>query len=252
MNQTGLSELQFLCAMGADEAIGDQPVGLYRFGNFKPKTELAVKPLSQPPIASGAFDAKTLADAAHDLPALRGAIESFSGIEYKSAATQTVFADGNPNATVMFIGEAPGAEEDKQGLPFVGPAGQLLNKMLAAIQLRREDVYITNILPWRPPGNRTPTIAEMQLCLPFVQKHIALVAPKILVCLGGVALKSLFGKDGIMKMRGQWLDYKPHDGQAAIPALVTYHPAFLLRTPAYKKDAWTDLQALQKRIGQLS
>ncbi len=166
------------------------------------------------------------------------------------------FADGNPQAPIMFIGEAPGEDEDRQGLPFVGVSGQLLNQMLAAAGLDRTSVYISNILFWRPPGNRSPTDAEIAACLPFTERHIALVKPKLLVFLGGVAAKSLLRtKEGITRMRGRWVDYTlPPSSNVTepVPCMPMYHPAYLLRQPAAKRQAWNDILALKKRIVQIN
>lgn len=191
---------------------------------------------------------------------LRTAIAEFDGIQIKRHATNLVFADGNPHAHVMVVGEAPGADEDAQGLPFVGVSGQLLDKMLAAIGLSRsasdpqKSVYISNILNWRPPGNRTPTDAEIEISLPFIERHIALVNPRILILSGGVAAKALLGTtQGITRLRGQWQDYTPRvlGGGSPIPAMPMYHPSFLLRTPIKKREAWEDLQTVQERLLKL-
>ena len=149
----------------------------------------------------------------------------------------------------MFIGEAPGAEEDRQGLPFVGPAGRLLDRMLAAIDLDRSEVYITNILPWRPPGNRNPTDSEIALCLPFIERHISLVEPAVLVAVGGTSAKALLDtREGIMRLRGRWFDYAVPGSDARIPLRAILHPAYLLRQPGRKGDAWTDMIAIKKRL----
>jgi len=169
--------------------------------------------------------------------------------ELKNHAKHTVIGDGNIQADIMLIGEAPGAEEDKVGKPFVGAAGQLLNKMLTAINLDRNKVYITNVVPWRPPNNRTPSNEEILQCLPFLQKHIELIRPKIIVLLGAVAAKSVLSTPlGISKLRGYWHEYKSFYLNESVLCLATYHPAFLLRSPAFKKTAWKDLQQLQKKI----
>ena len=161
-----------------------------------------------------------------------------------------MFADGNPDARLMFIGEAPGAEEDRQGLPFVGPAGRLLDLMLAAIGLDRSDVYVTNILPWRPPGNRNPTDSETTACLPFIERHIELVRPQILIPVGGTAAKALLNtREGIMKLRGRWLTYET-PRMNVIPARAVLHPAYLLRSPAQKRDTWHDLLAIKRRLDE--
>jgi uracil-DNA glycosylase len=183
---------------------------------------------------------------------LRAAVEAFEGCPLKRTATQTVFADGNPAARIMLIGEAPGAEEDRQGLPFVGPAGQLLDRMLAAIGVDRQSAYITNILFWRPPGNRQPTPQEIASCLPFVDRHIALVAPRVLVLLGGTAAKALLRQnDGIMRLRGRWFGYRPCGWEGdPIPVLPTFHPAYLLRSPGQKRESWIDLRAIKQKLDQ--
>jgi len=192
-------------------------------------------------------DARRLAAACTTLDELKSALEKFDGCGLKATAKNLVFADGNPNASVMLVGEAPGAEEDRQGLPFVGASGQLLDKMLAAIGLDRTSVYIANILPWRPPGNRKPTTQETLTCLPFIARHIELVAPKFLVLLGGTSASTLLDTtEGITRLRGKWQTYEA--GTQRIDALPLYHPAYLLRQPAQKRDAWRDLQDLKKRL----
>tara|TARA_B100000700_G_scaffold57758_3_gene62697 strand:- start:389 stop:1093 length:705 start_codon:yes stop_codon:yes gene_type:complete len=184
-----------------------------------------------------------------DLSELEIAIKNFNGCNLKNSAKNTVFADGNPNAKVMFIGEAPGKDEDIKGIPFVGLAGQLLDKMLFSIKLDRSEVYITNIIPWRPPGNRQPTTQEILLCVPFIQKHIELVRPKILVLLGGTATKALLLLDeGIMKSRGKWHKYSSYGLANPILTRAIFHPAFLLRSPSYKKLAWEDLKEIEKKL----
>jgi DNA polymerase len=183
---------------------------------------------------------------------LRRAITDFEGCALKKTATNLVFADGNPQAKVMLVGEAPGADEDRQGLPFVGVSGQLLDRMLATIGLDRTSVYITNILPWRPPGNRQPTPQEIAMCKPFVEKHIALVQPQILVLVGGVAMKALFNtNEGIMRLRGTWQSYTPAELEAPIKAIATYHPSFLLRSPGQKAQSWQDMLMIKKALETL-
>jgi DNA polymerase len=179
---------------------------------------------------------------------LRQALEDFEGCALKKSATNLVFSDGNPKAQVLFVGEAPGAEEDQKGLPFVGRAGQLLDRMLASIGLDRTSVYIINTLPWRPPANRTPSPDELAACAPFVQKHIALCNPNLMVCLGGVASQALLNiKGGILRNRGQWFPYALKEGKV-IPTLATFHPAYLLRQPGQKALAWKDLCALREKL----
>ena len=165
----------------------------------------------------------------------------------RSTATQLVFADGNPKARVMFVGEAPGRDEDLAGLPFVGRSGKLLDRMLAAIGLDRTQVYIANIVPWRPPGNRTPTPQESAICLPFILRQIELVDPDILVCLGAPSAQTLLNmKEGIMKLRGRWFAF--NSGVRDIRAMPTLHPAYLLRTPLAKRNAWRDFLAIRKAL----
>ena len=191
--------------------------------------------------------AAELAAASPTLDALMEAMQRFEGCALKETATNLVFGDGNARAPIMLVGEAPGADEDRQGLPFVGVSGQLLHRMLAAIGLDRGGVYITNMLHWRPPGNRKPTTAEITTCQPFIERQIALIEPKILVLLGGTATNHLLGRsEGITKLRGQWLSYQRPDIEIA--ALPTYHPAFLLRQPGLKREAWRDLLEIKTRL----
>jgi DNA polymerase len=198
-----------------------------------------------------ARSAREIAASAETLEALRTALDRFEGCGLKATATQLVFADGVPGARVMLVGEAPGGDEDRIGRPFVGRAGQLLDRMLAAIGLDRTQVYIANVVPWRPPGNRTPTPQETSVCLPFMRRQIALAAPRLLVCLGGSATQTLLGvKDGITRSRGVWRDYVGEDG-ASIPALPMFHPAYLLRQPAAKRQAWADLRKLARALEEM-
>lgn len=254
--------LRWQLEAGADEAIGAHPID-----HFAVRAEM--EPLAPalrvsddrprrtapPPAAPASQQASTasprdIAAACNDLASLRQAIENFEGCALKTTAKHTVFADGNPAARVMLVGEAPGRDEDLQGLPFVGRSGQLLDRMLAAIGLDRTQVYIANILPWRPPGNRTPTSAEIAMCLPFIERHIQLAAPDLLLLLGGISVKALFNtSEGIMRLRGRWKIYQA--GERQIPALATFHPAFLLRQPAQKKQAWQDLITLRARLNSL-
>ena len=194
-------------------------------------------------------DGCAMAEAAGDLAALKAALEAFNGCPLKATATQLVFARGDPEARVMIVGEAPGRDEDAQGAPFVGRAGQLLDKMLAAIGLDEASAYITNVVFWRPPGNRKPTDAEIEACRPFAERHIALVKPEVLVFAGGISTQTmLHSKSGIMSQRGRWMDYELPDG-SKIPALPIFHPAFLLRRPHEKAKAWADLLSLKARLG---
>jgi uracil-DNA glycosylase len=198
--------------------------------------------------AAGAT-ARTMAAEAATLEDLRAAMAAFEGCALKATATNLVFADGNPKARLMLIGEAPGEDEDRQGLPFVGKSGKLLDLMLKCIGLDRTSVYITNILPWRPPGNRKPNPNEIQACLPFVERHIELIAPEGLMLLGGTSASALLNRaDGIMRLRGRWFEFTPAPMAKPIPVLPTYHPAFLLRQPAMKRDSWRDLVAFKKKF----
>ena len=191
--------------------------------------------------------AQTLARSATTLAELKSALEGFDGCALKKNCANTVFADGNPLSRIMFIGEAPGREEDRLGLPFVGRAGKLLDKMMASINLDRSTAYITNVLNWRPPDNRDPSPEEAAMCLPFLRRHIELVNPGIIILLGAVAARHVMGfTEGIMKLRGRWLEYRVGDGM--IPVMATLHPAYLLRQPGHKKLAWRDLQAAEAKI----
>jgi uracil-DNA glycosylase family 4 len=195
------------------------------------------------------ISAREAARTAPTLQALRALLENFDGCALKQTATRLVFADGNPQARVMFVGEAPGREEDIEGLPFVGRSGKLLDRMIAAIGLDRSKAYIANVIPWRPPGNRTPTPQETQICLPFIQRQIELVNPDVLVTLGNPSTQTLLStREGIMKTRGRWFNY--NTGTRAIRALATFHPAYLLRSPSYKRMAWQDLRAIAKALEQ--
>jgi len=195
--------------------------------------------------------ARLLAGQAKTLDELKEALASFEGCALKATAKNLVFADGNPEGRVMFVGEAPGADEDRLGLPFVGRSGQLLDRMLAAIGLnRQEHVYIANLLPWRPPGNRTPTPQEVAICLPFIQRQIELANPDILVCIGGPSAQGLLGFTGILASRGKWTEYDM--GTRRIRALATLHPAYLLRQPLQKRLAWRDMRALRTALDAAS
>jgi uracil-DNA glycosylase len=191
--------------------------------------------------------ARAAAKSAESLDALRALLNEFEGCMLRTTATQLVFADGNPKGRLMFVGEAPGRDEDIAGLPFVGRSGKLLDLMMQAIGLDRTQVYIANIVPWRPPGNRTPTPHESAICLPFIHRQIELADPDILVCLGQPSTQTLLGtKEGITRTRGRW--FKFHTGSREIRAMATYHPAFLLRSPLQKRLAWRDFLALRKAL----
>jgi DNA polymerase len=206
-----------------------------------PRGEVAAAP--EAAIASAREAART----APSLEALRALLETFDGCALKHTATRLVFADGNPQARIMFVGEAPGRDEDIEGLPFVGRSGKLLDRMIAAIGLDRGKAYIANVIPWRPPGNRTPTPQETQICLPFIQRQIELVNPEVLVTLGNPSTQTLLStREGIMRTRGRWFEYDT--GTRPIRALATFHPAYLLRSPSYKRMAWQDLRAIAKAL----
>ena len=216
--------------------------------------DVRVSPAADIPLGTSeaTATARELAAAAQTLEELKDAIAKFEGLSLKATATNLVFADGNPEARLMLIGEAPGAEEDRRGLPFVGASGQLLDRMLAAIGYDRTSCYITNIVNWRPPGNRKPSPAEMTLCLPFIERHIALVDPALIVLLGDTAAKTLTNRtEGITRLRGKWFTWPRQDSTGTIPVLPTFHPAFLLRSPGQKREAWMDLLTAKKKLAEL-
>lgn len=263
---SALALLQWQIEMGADEAIGDaapnrlapplpRPVaGPAVAPNPTPRTAPAIAPpraLTES-AAEPAQSARAVAAQATTIEALAALIAGFDACPLKRTATNTVFADGNPAAPVMIIGEAPGADEDRIGRPFVGRAGQLLDRMLAAIGLDRTGVQITNVIYWRPPGNRKPTAAEIASCLPFVFRHVVLSQPKILVLAGGTAAGALLPETvGITRLRGRWFDLAVPGLAEPLPTLPMFHPAFLLRSPERKREAWRDLLALKARLDGL-
>jgi DNA polymerase len=222
-----------------------------RGGAEPPPAKAAADSAAKAPLPpdAAAMAAREAAREATSLDELRAILEGFEGCALKVTASRLVFSDGVPTAKLMLVGEAPGAEEDRQGRPFVGRAGQLLDRMLAAIGLDRTKVYIANIVPWRPPGNRTPTPQESAICLPFITRQIELVDPAVLVFLGGFAASSLIGtKDGILKTRGRWQSY--HAGSRDIRAMATLHPAYLLRQPLQKRLAWRDFLAVKRALDE--
>ena len=267
--------LRWLIEAGADEAIDEEPRNRLETPAAAPRMAEVVQaapvaaapearvpseprqtaPTKRPaavPIELESLDAahanaRALAASCASLDDLKTAMARFDGCSLRHTAKNLVFADGNPAAPVMFVGEAPGADEDREGLPFVGVSGQLLDRMMASVGLDRTKTYITNLIAWRPPGNRKPTSAEVTTCLPFVERHIELVNPKVLVLVGGTATSALLQRaEGITRLRGRWLQWKEH-----VPTLALYHPAYLLRTPAQKRQAWQDLQALRKKLTEL-
>jgi len=262
--------LSWQIEMGADEAILDAPIDRYQLAGqeavAKAPAQLAGKVTGQGPVPEAGpgpspavtdvqtpdpvAEARAAAGAAADLPALRVAMDAYPHCELKRGARQLVFADGDPAARVMIVGEAPGRDEDREGRPFVGRAGQLLDRMLDAIDMGRahdsRPVYITNVLPWRPPQNRTPTPEEIAMLLPFLERHVALAAPDMLIVMGNTPCQALLGRAGITRIRGQWTE------ALGRPTLPMVHPAYLLRNPAAKREAWADLLDLNAKLRSLS
>src|SRR5438309_9601479 len=258
--------LAFYLEAGVDALVAEEPVDRLAAAQVEtpaarasePREPLltprpsAPPPRAQPDSAPAAPEiavmaAREAAPNAASLAALREILSTFEGCALRRTAKQLVFADGNPQARVMFVGEAPGREEDIEGVPFVGRSGKLLDLMLAAIGLDRKSVYIANIVPWRPPGNRTPTPQESQICLPFILRQIELANPDILVCLGGPSSQTLLGvKEGIKRTRGRWFTF--HTGTREIKAIATFQPAYLVPSPLEKRFAWRDLLAIRKAL----
>ena len=271
------SILKWYVEHGLDETIGEEAID--RFAAIAPPAAQQPAPLARPaaPAAPTPFrpaapspaaaprapvplespqqveDARALATGCATIADLEAAIRAFEGCALKRTAKNTVFADGSPAASVMIVGEAPGADEDRLGKPFVGASGQLMDSMMEAIGLSRGDgFYITNILYWRPPGNRTPTLAEQAMCLAFTRRHIELVRPKLLILAGGTAAKAVLDTaEGITKLRGKWTSVRLEDG-TEIPTMPTFHPAYLLRTPASKRQSWIDMLAVDKKLKELA
>jgi DNA polymerase len=263
--------LAFYLEAGVDCALTDAPVdrlaepdSVIMAATAVPARE-ATPPIGEMPAATPAVSRSEIAPApeaaiasareaartAPSLEALRALLENFDGCALKHTATRLVFSDGNPQARIMFVGEAPGRDEDIEGLPFVGRSGKLLDRMIAAIGLDRSKAYIANVIPWRPPGNRTPTPQETQVCLPFIQRQIELVNPDVLVTLGNPSTQTLLStREGIMKTRGKWFDYDT--GTRTIRAIATFHPAYLLRSPSYKRMSWQDLRAIAKELEKVA
>ena len=258
--------LAFYAEAGVDAAVGEEANDLLSHPEPAPAAtppaerpplrpadprigSVPTKPAAAPPPTPDAavMAAREAARNAASLDELRAILDKFEGCGLKGSASRLVFADGTPGSRLMLVGEAPGAEEDKQGLPFVGRSGQLLDRMLAAIGLDRTKVYIANIVPWRPPGNRTPTPVETQICLPFIQRQIELCNPEVLVTIGQPSSGALLGIQGIMKNRGRWFPYSM--GSREIRAMPMLHPAYLLRSPIGKRLAWRDLLAIKKALG---
>ena len=259
--------LRWYVDQGLDEAIGEEAVD--RLAPAPPAPVAAAAPPARaptplrPPVPLPRApvplespqlveDARALAERCTSLAELEAAVRAFEGCALKRTAKNTVFADGTPGAPVMVVGEAPGGDEDRLGKPFVGVSGQLMDRMMGAIGLTRDGgFYITNILFWRPPGNRTPTLAEQAMCLAFTRRHIELARPRLLVLAGGVAAKAVLDTtEGIMRLRGKWASYRLSDG-SELPTLPTFHPAYLLRTPASKRQSWQDLLAIDRKLREL-
>ncbi|TMJ83143.1 MAG: uracil-DNA glycosylase [Alphaproteobacteria bacterium] len=255
--------LAFYLEAGVDCALAEEPIDRLSDSELisaasRPAQPPTARPAGAIPVArteagpgteAAILSAREAARTAPTLDALRALLENFDGCALKATATRLVFADGNPQARIMFVGEAPGREEDLEGLPFVGRSGKLLDRMIAAIGLDRTSAYIANVIPWRPPGNRTPTPQETQICLPFIQRQIELVNPDVLVTLGNPSTQTLLEtREGIMKTRGRWFEY--NTGTRVIRAIATFHPAYLLRSPGYKRMAWQDLRAIAKALEQ--
>ncbi|WP_417832038.1 uracil-DNA glycosylase [Terasakiella sp.] len=270
--------LKWYMEMGVDECIGDESIDRYALSadliERRKNTQMqAASPAPRPaqggrPPASPApqtvqatdemvHTAVEMARKAQTIDELREAVLAFDGCALKKTAMNTVFADGNPKADIMFIGEAPGADEDRQGTPFVGASGKLLDHMLHSCGLQdevgdRSKIYISNVLFWRPPGNRNPTLSEIAVCLPFVERHIELVDPKMIVLLGGAAAKAVLGHhEGISRLRGRWFTHSTPGLSHPIQATALFHPAYLLRSPAQKRRAWGDLLTIMEKLSGL-
>ena len=268
-HETALAMLRWQADAGVDIAVGDMPVNRFEApapAETKPQATPSQAPRQAPELAptrsrpveapapEPAQPPPSVGDLSDigSLEALRERLEAFDAGALKRFATNLVFGDGEAGAQLMFVGEAPGAEEDRQGVPFIGPSGKLLERMLAAIGLERRQVYIANTLYWRPPGNRTPTPEERQLCLPFLMRQIELVGPKVIAPLGGPAAQTLLNQSqGITRLRGRWFEFETREkGGLSAPALPTFHPAFLLRQPQQKRQAWQDLRAIRAKLNE--
>ena len=260
-NMDALGLLRWYLAAGVDELAGAAPVNRFAEKAAEPAPTAAAPAgarAAPPPARLKSAEnikeeAEAIAQSCTSLAELEAAVRAFDGCALKHTATHTVFAAGNADSPLMLIGDAPGGEEDRQGKPFVGDAGQLLDKMLAAIGLGRDEVYMANILFWRPPGNQKPSPQQSMACLPFVKRHIALARPKLLVFLGGISAGLLLDTtQGITRLRGKWTSYSGGAGDhEAIPAIATYHPANLLQQPHFKADAWRDLLEIRSRLETL-
>ena len=247
---TAKALLDWQIELGATEAICDAPVNRYEVPEKQAKPAPAATPAPAPEEKTDAVsEAKATAKSCNDLNALKAAMSAFDHCELKRGARNLVFADGNPQARVMIIGEAPGRDEDREGRPFVGRAGHLLDRMLAAIDLGRDvqasenAAYITNVLPWRPPQNRDPKPEEIAMLLPFLERHVEMIDPEVIVLMGNISCQAGLGRRGITRLRGKWAEAYGR------PALPMFHPAYLLRNPHAKREAWADLLELKARLG---
>lgn len=255
--------LEWYVTAGVDETFGDVPFGLEvpqpkvvqapsvvrKVPETGGQTRQATTDLAQATV-NACKNARDICEEAQTLDQLREAVEKFEGCALKLTANKTVFGGGNPDSKIMLIGEAPGADEDRMGLPFVGRSGQLLDKMLKAIHIDRTKCYITNVLPWRPPGNRTPTSGEIAVCLPFLKKQIDIINPDVIMILGGSAANALLdNEEPISRLRGKWLEYKKSDG-GNVAVLASFHPAYLLRNSGQKAKAWSDLLRMYQKVMQ--
>ncbi|NQW02207.1 MAG: uracil-DNA glycosylase [Rhodospirillales bacterium] len=257
---SAVSILRWHLDMGVDEAIGEVPVDRFALIDAPVMPIAPKQPITPRPAAAAAAPvppasdemvkaARDLASQAKDLESLRAALVGFDGCGLKKTATHLVFADGNPSARLMLVGDVPGALEDRQGVPLVGPAGELMDRMLASIGVARRDVLIANTVWWRPPGNRTPTAQEVAMCLPFMERLIELVAPDILVISGGLTAKALLSESqAVGRLRGRWFAYRPPALSKPIDATVMFHPDSLLKTPAQKRAAWQDLLMIKEKL----
>ena len=249
MNKTSIKNtlnlLNLYKESGVDELISSRP----KNRTVRKKDHVSKKMQKSDEMNSAKVSEEINLEGINTLEELKNKMSTFQGCQLYKSATNMVFSDGNPKSKIMLIGEAPGHDEDLQAKPFVGRSGKLLDKMLEAIDLNREKVYIANIIPWRPPANRRPTEDEINSCLPFILKHIEIIKPSALMLLGSTATFAILrNKEGISKIRGKWVDFKIN--QMTIPTMPTFHPAFLLRQPGQKKHVWTDLQSLRDKIKQ--
>lgn len=248
--------LDWYILAGVDEICGDKPCCAAVATPLQSpslKKSIATQPsiVSTVSVSTVLRNAKEACLKVNSLEELKELLLKFEGCNLRNTAASTILGDGNPHAKIMFIGEAPGADEDRLGKPFVGRCGRLLDKILAAISLRREECYITNVLPWRPPGNRTPTDDEVAICIPFLKRQIELINPDFLVLLGGIALKSVMDcADSISRTRGKWMSYTlPNNRELQV--IATYHPSYLLRSSAQKSKVWADFLRLKKKLKEI-